>query len=406
MGGPKLHHIVDMLARLIGLIVLCAVPLPSHAGDASTSPVKAQGDAAQGTYFPEEAERWIPFTGLEDQQIVIPAWIDGESISALIDTGTPFTAISASWAKSHGAALSAVENSTGLGGREVHLWQTALGSLRFGGYVQKGGVISVMDLDGINAQLPNRRIDMIIGFAALQHFVTEIDFDQVRIRIHMAASSPSRARPVPTELSRDKERLMTSLSLSHRTIGPLMIDTGDSGSLSIYRSVLGADAPHWRVTDLESVGFGGGYTTDYVRLNGISWGGNRLGNVPTTIDGKAIGGSGSGRIGMEMLERYNLFIDGPNGRLLLTPRSRRPSPPVVSNMGIQGDMTDQGWQVTHVMRHSPAQAIGLHDGDRICAVDDQAMTAKSLIPRGRDGSVMHLSLCDGRKIVLKRRNFY
>lgn len=325
---------------------------------------------------------------------------------ALVDTGTPWMTISKAWTERHGLTLTHAQKTSGVGALEAPIWQAEFRSVDIGGYHQSEGAIGVMDLEGINAAIADRRIDMVIGLPWLLRFVTEIDFDHARIRFRMAGDPPADGHAVPISLSSDKTRLFTSLSVGQRILGPLMLDTGSDGSLSVNSAAVGPYPADWRVTDVMQTGFGGVYISDYARLDGVSWGGIGFDKVPTAIAPQGIKGGGVGDIGLELLGRFNLYLDGPNGQLFLSPRSHVPAAPIVTNTGIQGNMTAQGWEVLHVMRHSPAQSVGLKAGDLICSVDGQRMIADSPIPRGPDGSVMQLALCDGRKMTLTREAFY
>lgn len=396
-----------LVANLIGLCALWAAIPPCSAQEVTPPPATEEAAPPQATFSPEEGERWIDFVGLEDHQIVVPVRVNGEPLWALVDTGMPWTVLSKSWVQSHGLALTNPQKTTGVSGLEAPLWQASLKSIDIGGYHQTGGGANVVDLDAINSNLSSgRHIDMVIGLPLLLLLVTDVDFEHARIRFRLTGQPPAGAVLLPVSLSPERLRLFTSLRIGDQVIGPLMIDTGSDGSVTVMRSAIGAYPPAWRVTDVMQAGMGGVYVGDYARLDDVQWGERRFDRVQTNIAPKLAQGSGVGMIGLALLERANLTFDGPKGLMYASPRANPPAEPIVTNMGIQGSVSDEGWLVVHIMRGSPAQSVGLKAGDRICLVDGVRMTAKSAIPRGPDGSVLHLELCDGRKIRLTRQTFY
>jgi C-terminal processing protease CtpA/Prc len=81
-------------------------------------------------------------------------------------------------------------------------------------------------------------------------------------------------------------------------------------------------------------------------------------------------------------------------------------------VGIQGRTTDQGLQIIHVMAHSPAQEAGLRDGDRICTVDGERISAAwKGTPEGKwmlgpAGKIVTLGRCGGGAVEVTLRPFY
>lgn len=375
-----------------------------HVTSAKASISKASYLEASATYNPAEGERWIDFMGSEDHQIILPVRVDGVSLLALVDTGAPATILSASWARQHGLVLEEKTNATGSNGMEFRAWKSSILSKDFGAFHQKGGDIWVTDSDIFHKM--GSRIDMIIGMDFIDRMVTEIDFDHSRIRMRIGNIPSPNGRVIPINYSANRGRMSVHLKLYDRDISPVIIDTGDNGSMTLLKSIFPKYPERWKVTNVESSGLGGTYVSDYARLDGIEVGDYKFNGIPVSFEEKPALPGEKGSIGLELLSRYNLFIDGPKGILILSDRKILPPAPLVTNMGIQGPMTEEGWSVTHIMRNSPAAAVGLKQGDRICVVNGERLGSGSAIPRGPDGSTMHIVLCDGRKIDLVRQTFY
>jgi len=387
--------------RLAAALVLLGLGGAVSAAQSSPAipPATAEFRAAEG-------DQWIPFTGLADHQIIIPVEINGVAAHALVDTGAPYSTLDRAWALNHGIAVQkrGVANSTN--GMITPQWQGPLGSFHVGGFHQRGGDIDIVDTAQIPVVEQSTPFDMIIGLDVLSNFATDVDFDHARIRFHQSGAPVPQGTRVPVRLDAAGERLYASLHFGGKAFDKIVVDTGDSDDLATLKSSFGTYPADMRVTDVESGGLGGLYLADYAMLRDVRWGDLAFTALPTKFEDQPAGPGEQGGIGLEMLERYNLFLDPAKGVMVLGARQHPPAPPHTTNMGIQGAMTGEGWLVIHVMKNSPAAAAGLKEGERICTVDGVKMGAASEIPRGADGTQMHLDLCDGRQLTLSRATFY
>ena len=354
-----------------------------------------------------ESQAWINFTGLEEHQIIINVKLNGEDVSALLDTGSPNgVTISKEWAERHGLALVRIEDYDIAINNGAAPFTAQIKDITIGAYHQNGGSVSVMDLSKFSQVGNNHDFDMIIGLAAIKKLVTEINFDKSQIRFLLRSTPPENGIKIKTPIDLIKTRITGDFSINDSRIGKFIIDTGSTESIEITASYLNNIKAIHDKTDLVVYDVFGIHIYDYFRAAQVAWGDVKFSNVPTIVESAPVDKGTDGQIGLQMLERYNVYIDGPNEFIILTSRQNAAPPPLITNMGIQGNITDSGWTVAHVMKNSPAATAGLKDGDQICAVDGKKLTASSDIPRGPDGSTMHIVLCDGRKIDLVRRTFY
>jgi predicted aspartyl protease len=358
------------------------------------------------TFDTERSEQWIPYEGADDHQIIIPVSVNGEPMHALVDTGTSDTVLSLEWAKRHSLSVHPSGTSSALNGTQVQVWAAPFQTLSIAAFGRTNGEMRAADLSSFRAVENAHPFDMLIGFDLLSHFAIDIDAEHSRIRFRMTGAPRPAGQVVPLQIAPKTGHFFTSLSVEGKVLSTVMIDTGEDTSLALTKAAIGALPKEMRVTDVMKAGAGGIAIADYALSDHVRWGAVKADRVPTEFESKPINGAIPARIGMEFLERWNVFIDGTQGVMILSDR-QNPAPAAhTTNMGIQFNMTAAGMTAVHVMKNSPALAAGLKDGDRICAADGSAITPSSSIPRGPDGSTMNLTLCDGRKISFKRGTFY
>ena len=390
--------------RIFYILALSIIELLDFNAKINASPPKLFYAQPSAVYDPVAGEHWFRFVGAEDHRIILQVKINGIDLMALVDTGAPSTIVSKSWAQQHGLVISRETTGSGSNGMKLRAWSSAIQSEDIGAFHQTGGEIGVADTDAF--QQVGRPIDMIIGMDFLHQMISEIDFDNSALRFRLNVDHRPSGHTIPIIYSPQSDRMVARLNLDGRDIGLVRIDTGSDGSLDLLKPSSEVYPKRWKVTDLAVVGLGGVYVADYARVNNVKIGDLIMNGIPVSFNDRPAVPDEEGTIGLELLDRYNIFIDGQKGLIVLSERKNSPPRILVTNMGIQGNITNEGWTIVHVMRNSPAAAVGLKDGDRICAVDGNKLTASSDIPRGPDGSVMNIVLCDGRKIDLVRRTFY
>lgn len=369
-------------------------------------PVVALAQQHATTFDTARSEEWIPYAGADDHRIIIPVAIDGEQIYAMVDTGTSDTVLDLEWAKKHRLPAHPLGTSSALNGAQVQIWAVPFRALSIGAFARANGEMHAADLSAFRAVETAHPIDMMIGFDLLSHFAIDIDAEHSRIRFRMTGAPRPAGQSVPLRVEPKGGHFFTSLSVGGKDLPSVMLDTGEGTALAMTKAALGDYPKDMRITDVMKAGAGGVIIADYALSDHVRWGSVTVDRVPTEFDSKPPNDAIPARIGMEFLERWNVFIDGPQGVMILSDR-QHPAPAThTTNMGIQFNMNAAGMTAVHVMKNSPAQAAGIKDGDRICAADGHAITPSSSIPREPDGSTMSLTLCDGRQVSFKRSTFY
>lgn len=119
-----------------------------------------------------------------------------------------------------------------------------------------------------------------------------------------------------------------------------------------------------------------------------------------------------GLVGLGFLSRFHVALDYPAGTMLYT-FAHRPAPRTIrSTIGVQTRPDGAGLVVVHIMANSPAARADWKIGERICAIDGEAVDNRR--PRtgpnpwnvAAPGTRVAFQFCDGAKRTLVARNFY
>lgn len=405
------------------IAVFCVLLASSVAAYAATSPANPTTFVHGQVVLDAAAqEQWLQLVATSSSLMVVRIELNGQPVNALVDTGMPMTTVDAGWAAAHAIPWQAYGSVGNLGGGETQVGIAPVGTLRIGGMLQTGGAIQVADLARLS-QVAGIAIEGVIGADFLSQQAVEIDFDSRRIRFRPSGALPPPGARMPLQLRERGARMLTVITVSKdqngdagkeaKRLDPVLIDTGDDSSLTITRAAWPDAAAHLRLTDIAAMAMGGTiYLTDIARLDGVQLGGQALNAVPVRFEGKPADAGDAARIGVELFTRFNVFMDVRAGVMVLSPRRTTPAPAEVTMAGTQGPWTDEGLELLHVMRGSPAQALGLKAGERICTIDGERVTAAgqngplSRWSRGPAGKVVKLGMCDGRNLSLTLRDFY
>lgn len=393
---------------MVMLATFTAIPAPAQQRS-STSPLPSIRGVVSIDF--EAQGKWIGMEGDADGLVIIPIVLNGQRLMAMLDTGAATTLVDTEWAAHHGMAYQSYKNATAMGGRSVLTGIASVQTLHIAGLHQTGGTIQVADLKSLSsaAETP---IDAVIGADFLAAYAVTMDFDHRRVGIEPSGSPRPSGSEIPVE-SRGKGRgFSTRLLIGKRELSPVMVDTGDDSSLAITKDAWDkSDAP-LRMTDIASVGLSGDMIlSDIGRVDGVRFGGQVLDKVSVIFEPAPLVPGDKARIGVKLLDRFNVFLDLGRRVMVLSPRAVPPPPDPVTMSGIQGMWSNAGMRIVHVMKGSPAEALGLRPGERICAIDGTKVTANAPAPLrqwswGPAGKTAVLAMCDGRAIPITLKEFY
>jgi predicted aspartyl protease len=338
--------------------------------------------------------------------------VNGHRLAAALDTGAEFTIIDSAVARQIGLSMGAPFETGALGGK-IQVFRADINKLVAGGFTRTGGWVGVTDLSAFEQTSP-QHFSMIIGADFLSQVALAVDRDSQSLAfLHSGTRPRSGFATAPLHVSQPGSHFSIPLSINGRRI-EVRIDTGSDGDLTLVGShwteLVPADA---QTTDLVSIGAGGGlYLQTVARLHSASLAGLPIGDALADRADDHSATRTDGVVGMGVLSRFNLFLDAHAGVIAVSRPQKPPKPSEHTMVGIQGLTGDDGLQVVHVMAHSPAQEAGIKDGDRICTVDGERISAAwKGTPKGRwmlgpAGKTVSLGRCDGGTVQVTLRQFY
>jgi predicted aspartyl protease len=337
--------------------------------------------------------------------LVTEVEVNGHWLPAVLDTGTELSTIDSSVAKDIGLKIGKASDIGTMGGA-AQVSVAYVDEIAAGGFVRRGGWISVSDLsavDGVFAQ----HFSMLLGAEFLAQVALEVDRDKETVTFLPSGTHLSGVwTKVPLHLRQPGNHYYVRVSVNGRPLD-VRVDTGGDDELRLGESqwahVVPASA---RTTDLAAVALGGMYVEPIARVQGAAIGGVPIGDVITTNPATGLDSKSDGALGMGILSRFNLLLD-PHHRVFAIAKPQKPRPPRVETLtGIQGPLTDDGLNVVHVMAKSPAAAAGLKDGDKICTVDGIQIRLAKRWEDGPAGKTVILGRCGGGTVSLTLRQFY
>jgi predicted aspartyl protease len=404
---PKTWSVYRLIAMSAALIATPTLAQQRQSASSSLSFVRGVVSVD-----PQVQGQWIDLEEGYGGLIVIPIMLNGQRLMAMLDTGAPTIMVDADWAIRHGITYHAYEKVGSMGGgRSVQIGIAPMDSLRIAGVHQTGGAMEIGDLKPLSSTAGGP-IDALVGADFLSVYAITLDFDNHRIRFQPSGSPRPAGSVVPIEPRDNGQRFITQLMTGTRLLSPVMIDTGDSASLTITQDAWTKSDIPLRMTNIASIGLSGDvFLSDIGRLDGVRFGDQRFDKVPVMFERIPLDRGDEARIGMKLLDRFNVFLDMGQRVMILSPRLVPPAPDPITMSGIQGTWSNAGLQIVHVMKGSPAEAVGLRPGERICAIDGTRITSDERSPLrkwslGPAGEVVSLTMCDGRTLPITLREFY
>jgi hypothetical protein len=85
------------------------------------------------------------------------------------------------------------------------------------------------------------------------------------------------------------------------------------------------------------------------------------------------GTSGSSKLGGELLHRFQLTLDIPHQRLVLTPNRHYSDAFLFDTSGLDIERSELGLKITRVFDRAPGKEAGLRPGDEILSIDGQSV---------------------------------
>jgi predicted aspartyl protease len=336
----------------------------------------------QIAYLREGAPEWVPIRLVSGRHVYIDATVNGVDTEVVLDTGAGITVLDAKLAseigKVGGGALSAVGTGGAVQASVVHGIDIVIGGLEL-----RNLTAAVVDLSQI-ADRFGVSMPVILGKELFHNVVVDLDYPGSRIAFRDPSTFEYRGTGRALELipGQDGHKLVRA---TVEKLDPALftVDTGAGGTLTLfkhYHEENGILASREKVSDSMSGGVGGLRTSKLSTLRSFTLAGYEMKNVPVDLhvdteigafDTKDI----AGNLGAGILSRFRVIFDYERDRMYLEPPPGPLDQPFQRNRaGLEAYPSDEGFEVIHVRAGSPAEAQGWKAGNRITAVNGEALT--------------------------------
>ncbi|MCW3836539.1 PDZ domain-containing protein [Sphingomonas canadensis] len=396
------------LAALSAAALLALVP----AGAGARTPGPATAQDAPADFDPALIDRWFPLAHPDSWALLVEVRINGRAALALIDSATPTTIIDAGFVRDQRLPVRTLYAAEKEG--EESIEGATLRTLTFGAARIFSADIPMTDLSGA-IKAVGYPVALVIGTDMLRNLALEFDFDGKRMRVQPSGTPPPEGIELPLAIDSNTGIPLVTVDLAATRIGGIVVASSGGEGLTISSAIwrqLPLDGA--RVTDVR-VGDGEDMIRPFTRVPALL-GPIDLGRLEVLANDSQsvianLGANGVLATGT-LRPRYNLFLDPGGGVMVLGPRSKPEEVRQPGKIGIQGDTSDDGFKIVHVMRNSPGEAAGLRAGDAVCIVNGERVraswvgTPKDDWGKAPDGTKVSLGLCDGRSVVVTLSEFY
>jgi hypothetical protein len=358
---------------------------------------------------------WVDFEYFGDSQIFVPASINGQPVSLLLDSGAGITLIDSAFAAQLKLKATGALGVVGVVGQSSMPLTSNL-SIKIGSLSLTHITAGIFDLSGVAAQEAHP-MPVVLGKEAFNQLVIDIDFQRRKIsfRDPNGYLGPTEARRVT--LGHHGDVRTVPISLEGAPAVPFDFDLGNAGTLIVYPAY--SDRMHLldgRPQTLDMLGGVGGMTSEKLAtLKDIDIAGVRMTDVPTAFptagDNAVNSDQTAGNVGLFILSRFHLIADYPHDALWLTPDPKAVAESFARNRAGLDLMPSPDRLVVMLVRPgSPAEHNGWKEGAENIAIDGHKIDAKftgselsrwSQRPAGTDvaltladGSTRHLTLAD------------
>jgi predicted aspartyl protease len=300
----------------------------------------------------------------------------------------------------------------------------------------QGGTVSVALINGVTFNFPGahisdrtvastslepieeglgRKIDLVLGSDVIKRFVVEVDYANKLLKLHDPGRYRYTGRGQSIPLTIDKIPFVNAkIATAQGTFveGRFLIDTGADGTVELNRPFVEANRllNNQKTIEASGAGLGGTQKTLVGRAKALQLGGFKLNNILVTFlqdsEGAGADSDSAGLIGSEILGRFKVIFNYQRQQMILE-RSARFNEPYDRDMsGVElksVDLSPKAFQITKVVKDSPADRAGLQEGDFIISVDgkDAALFDLNAINKmfKREGLDISLAIRRGEKAL-------
>lgn len=221
------------------------------------------------------------------------------------------------------------------------------------------------------------KIDGIIGYSVLSRYIIKVDYDSSRIEFWSKGSikyprGGYLLKPIINSIPVQSGRVRDEATINAR----FLYDMGAGLNLMLSTDFLNDSAllkKNRRLYAKEAEGLGGKIDMHMTVIKEFRLGPYRFRNVPIYVFDDAYNITSypylGGLIGNDLLRRFNVILNYDKKEIHLLPNSHFHEPFDYSYSGLELYYVDGQIIIGDVAKHSPAEAVGLKEGDIVIAVN-------------------------------------
>lgn len=254
------------------------------------------------------------------------------------------------------------------------------------------------------------QLDGTVGYGVFKHFVVRIDYAKHLLTLIRPRDFVPKGAGTPIPLHFYNGNKATVKGSIDGLPAYFLLDTGNSGSLVLFRPFAKANNLYVRYDTTPSVvtGFGvGGVAKGRIARGGqLTFGGVTVNDpvmtLRTTKRGANVSKTLAGNIGARILKRFTVTFDYADKLMYLKPNEYYGKPMNYNRSGMAFKQTKQGFPVVGVMKGGPAAQAGIKAGDVITAVNGKPtnkmtrLELKAMLRNEAPGTKVNLILGDGK----------
>lgn len=322
----------------------------------------------------------FPFQFISNH-VVIPVELNGDTLRLILDTGMPVDGallFGSERVEKLGLQYVGKAPVTGVGGDKTES-DVAMGvTFRVPGAEFTNQMVLVMPPDSVRGGR-FERVNGVIGQTLFGHLVVGIDHDRKVVTL----TEPSRFEytgsgwELPLRFGR-YPLLACSLAVSgEEEVGvDLVVDTGNVNALTLNPGAKEGVVLPVNTIDCRVAGLGRDIPRLAGRVERLRLGPYTLKNLLASFRDSTSEAAPPwetiGALGQGVFKRFNTIFDYAHNRIILEPSSRFDEPFEFNMAGIQFIRgSGGGFQITHVVKGSPASEAGLHVDDCIVQIDGE-----------------------------------
>ncbi len=389
----------------IGALLLAATSgLVIHAASAQIAPPTVAVVA--------DRQPTVPFELYRGNRIVLSGRINGTETPMMLDSGAGVTTLDKAFAARIGLKDGQKIEAQGVAGKQdAELYRDVTieaGNLR----LSKATVVAI-DLSQIEKAI-GRPIPVVLGRELFVSSVVGLDFD--RGELTLAPAEGFAAPQGATEVKLKREGTLHFLPVSIGGLPPVeaAFDLGNGGAVSVSREYQDGQ-PYFETLPFAiglSGGVGGLHETKRVTLPKVKMAGFEFSGVPAELGDTANGPyKGRANVGIQMFQAFKLTLDLGHDRMWLQ-RSGKPAQFSRDRSGLFTMLEGDHFNILHVSPGSPAERAGLKKGDKLVAIDGEAVGPgffsgrQSGWARSAAGTTVKLTKSDGATVPLTLADYF